>query len=375
MDIAYKKDGNENYMIIKINDMDEEDYRIQMVLNNNIACIVPMNIRLINNSKELYYSITSMDSMECLYSEHMIKFKDLERLVMDIKEMSASLREYLLDINNILFDMRYIYMNSMNGKFEFCYLPENTVSFYDGMRHLFEEILVHVDHSDKSAVLTAYGIHTLVFKREFTVQDLVHFVRENKGRTEKYEEELIDDESAYDEYIENDDSLKKSETKIKKDRWLTRLKNLFAGKSRYRDESEIESKYERYEDQYDDVIEYKEAKAISDDETMLLLSDTINAAIVLREKDVETPMEIVLYRFPCVLGKSKKSADHLIDNPVISRVHVRLSEEKENLFVEDLNSTNGTLINGIKLKPHTSYPINIGDRLTLADMNFYVEHQ
>ena len=46
---------------------------------------------------------------------------------------------------------------------------------------------------------------------------------------------------------------------------------------------------------------------------------------------------------------------------------------KDNLFmVEDLDSTNGTLINGYKLNPHEKYYINDGDKLTLADLEFDV---
>ena len=39
MEIAYKKDGNENYMIIREHKINENDYKLQMILNNNAKIV------------------------------------------------------------------------------------------------------------------------------------------------------------------------------------------------------------------------------------------------------------------------------------------------------------------------------------------------
>lgn len=44
-----------------------------------------------------------------------------------------------------------------------------------------------------------------------------------------------------------------------------------------------------------------------------------------------------------------------------------------NYYVEDLNSTNGTYVNGQKLEPHKLKEINVGDQITVADIDFIVE--
>ena len=43
-----------------------------------------------------------------------------------------------------------------------------------------------------------------------------------------------------------------------------------------------------------------------------------------------------------------------------------------NYYVEDLNSTNGTYVNGQKLEPHKPKEINVGDQITVADIDFIV---
>lgn len=69
------------------------------------------------------------------------------------------------------------------------------------------------------------------------------------------------------------------------------------------------------------------------------------------------------------LGRSSK-ADVTIDDNLISRRHVTISLKPEGLFVEDLNSSNGTFVNNTSV---TSTALNIGDTLTIGDSSFMVQ--
>lgn len=54
-------------------------------------------------------------------------------------------------------------------------------------------------------------------------------------------------------------------------------------------------------------------------------------------------------KFPCIVGRSEPS-DIIIDSDkAISRRHAVFTYENGNLFVSDLESTNGTLINGVRI--------------------------
>ena len=106
---------------------------------------------------------------------------------------------------------------------------------------------------------------------------------------------------------------------------------------------------------------------------MLLTSSGAINRITLKEISTQGSMKIEPKGYPCILGKSKLSSDYIVDSPVVSRVHLRLSEEMSNYYVEDLNSTNGTYVNGQKLEPHKPKEINVGDQITVADIDFIVE--
>ncbi len=57
-----------------------------------------------------------------------------------------------------------------------------------------------------------------------------------------------------------------------------------------------------------------------------------------------------------------------IDSPLISREHARLSLQPDAVFVEDLKSTNGTWVNGERIRVRT--PLQPGDRVAFASFLF-----
>jgi Trypsin-like peptidase domain/FHA domain len=70
------------------------------------------------------------------------------------------------------------------------------------------------------------------------------------------------------------------------------------------------------------------------------------------------------------LGRSTSLVDFTIDEAEISRRHARVSMEGQRLFIEDLNSTNGTFVNGKQLGPFGKEPIRLHDVIRLGRLEF-----
>lgn len=60
-------------------------------------------------------------------------------------------------------------------------------------------------------------------------------------------------------------------------------------------------------------------------------------------------LEVSLDRSWLVVGRGR-GADLVLAEPTISRAHAALGFDAEGFFVEDLSSTNGTLVNGGRIK-------------------------
>ena len=64
------------------------------------------------------------------------------------------------------------------------------------------------------------------------------------------------------------------------------------------------------------------------------------------------------------------AADFIVDAPLISRVHCRLTADRsDQLIVEDLGSTNGTIVNGRKADRSV---LRTGDRLLIGRVEFTI---
>jgi hypothetical protein len=93
--------------------------------------------------------------------------------------------------------------------------------------------------------------------------------------------------------------------------------------------------------------------------------------IVTMNSPAQLEMEVNKKNF--VIGKNKAAVDGVISfNNMISRVHCRVTEENGTYMVTDLQSTNGTYVNNVRLQPNQPCTIKHGDVIRLANSDFQV---
>jgi pSer/pThr/pTyr-binding forkhead associated (FHA) protein len=72
-------------------------------------------------------------------------------------------------------------------------------------------------------------------------------------------------------------------------------------------------------------------------------------------------------KFPFVLGRLDES-DFTLADPRVSKRHCMITNLDNELFIQDLNSTNGTEVRGKRIDKRT--PINHGDLITMGLTTF-----
>lgn len=80
--------------------------------------------------------------------------------------------------------------------------------------------------------------------------------------------------------------------------------------------------------------------------------------------------EIHLEESGVIVGKLEGQCDVLLKTSTVSRVHARLERRGERYFVKDLNSRNGTFLNGYRLEPQEEREFSNGDRIGFADIEY-----
>lgn len=109
------------------------------------------------------------------------------------------------------------------------------------------------------------------------------------------------------------------------------------------------------------------------EETVLLGFDFNNNNHKLYAKEGTEHENIGLQNLPIVVGKLASCADAVIKDKSVSRMHAkiyRLDQHSDSLWIQDLNSTNGTFINGRKLMPNEKAELSEDDEVAFGKCVF-----
>ena len=160
----------------------------------------------------------------------------------------------------------------------------------------------------------------------------------------------------------------------------------------------LDNEYGKQKDnnEYDNIVM---AKVIDEEEEQpaqygntMLLSDYLNMLKdnKLTLKITDTDSEIPLYvkkadgyeavteklepdNYPCTIGSLEESSDIYIASPIISKMHACIIKDEDKVYIEDMNSTNGTFINGERIAMHNKMCLSDGDALRIASYEFVVK--
>jgi hypothetical protein len=116
-------------------------------------------------------------------------------------------------------------------------------------------------------------------------------------------------------------------------------------------------------------------------ETVLLTADKINdqtveelkhGSLYLESMLNEKLVPIRMNKDSIVIGCMREGCDYVLSERGISRFHAKLMKKGDGLFLLDLNSTNGTFINGEQTEPGKDYKLASGDMVSFAGNGFLV---
>lgn len=136
----------------------------------------------------------------------------------------------------------------------------------------------------------------------------------------------------------------------------------------------------------DNHIQYKEqlfnrqpsmASPTDSEDTALLDTATHGGAMETKpsliRKDGDMVDKISLGRNPFIIGKLKNQVDYVIDNSSVSRIHCKIIEKEENYYIVDLNSKNGTYLDGEPLDSNKEYPLYDGSQIGISNCHYAFE--
>ena len=127
-----------------------------------------------------------------------------------------------------------------------------------------------------------------------------------------------------------------------------------------------------------DVIE-KENSHTQEYEHTMLLSDYMES-IKKKEPEInliytgdEDMENISVDKLPCVVGSMEGRCNKVIHNRLVSHIHMCIVKINDDFYIEDMNSTNGTSVNGRRIATNQRCVIKNGDDIYIAALPYKVE--
>jgi len=398
----YVRGLRNNYVRIReLSLPDERKYQYCIMKRGGITGLLPFEIRYIDSDAYMYYDITSRQNISTLYSKKPLDRSWILSFFASMKRIRNETVRFLLDPANLIWNPGNVYQDLKTGNFGYIYVPyldEN-----NGFSEMVDFIVGHVDYEDEELVKCIYMVAEQyksggdAYTDEKIFSD-IEMLRSMSNISEKPvmpaaepspEPAEAKEGSERDRDMENiyacsetigdgfsniwDRPVKLLPDEKRHDRSTDRKGNPKGGLISFFAKIRDKDRSLRKEYDYEGVKEQEVAEEVkyTDAETTEASEGTVFVDLTADDGTRHLNAEdgkclYVLKGESIVIGKKEADADLVIDEKEISRMHARVFLKDEDYYIEDLNSTNGTFKNSIRLKPYEQKKLSSGDEIRIA---------
>jgi hypothetical protein len=384
METEFVKSLHNNYERIHMNsNPDENRYQYCILSRGGIHGLLECSMRYINGDAYLYYDITSRQNLAQMFHKHKIDRTWMKDFVGSLRSIRQELDRFLLNDSNILWFPEHIFQDLEENIFSFLYVPY--LEEENGFESLLDFIVDNMDYDDDVLVDFVYKMYEQYEENgEIYLQGRIYEdvkileARQHKASDETVINNIFMNDAQDDEYTEHDicqnvvadvgiyEEKHTSKGKVGKNREKRGLFAIFDGKKNKGTDSR--DKYRRpLQLEMDDRIVAEESLYDSGyGKTMYIPEQREEGAVTRRLYSDDGKMLMLLGEESITIGKISEEADVVLDDLSVSRIHARILKDGEDYFLEDLNATNGTFKNGLRLKPYEKRKLLEEDEITLG---------
>lgn len=378
---------NSNYERILLDTNPEEKrYQYCMIGRGGIKGLLPCTLRYINGLAYLYYDITSKQNVAQLYGKRVMSRQWVKDFCWSMEQIREELSRFLLDEQNILWYPGQVYQDLESNVFSFLFVPYYAGD--NGFGKMLEFMIEHIDYEDDKLVECVYKMYeqfeiggqdylqNQIFRdAEMLEQEVaVMPVLNDASRAEEIQQtDWVDEREA--EILRETNYEQSVGEELKEKTIVVEQKGMDKqNKKGIRDIFKAKKKKEK-----ESIGEYQEAMQRSMNGYAVAENDVYEdwgKTIYIEETEstekvycLYTPQGSIVAKLDVdalVIGKRKGEADVVLEDMSISRMHAKIIKEGNDIYLEDLNSTNGTFKNGLRLKPYERRKLEAEDEIMLG---------
>lgn len=410
----YERRLSGSYMKIPI----EEEHTLdeQMILKNRPKGILSMEKCFCDGKAEYWYLISGRQSLESFCQFHEVGISFVEKVIVSICSQIAIMEKHMLSPDGLLLSPEYLFVDNHTQEIIFTFYPCDTVELSLQFQRLMEYLLTKINHKDVNAVSMAYELYEKTLEDGYSIWDIQESIAKNRisrgmtesgTLTEKEETSIQDQQPQETGNIDSVESVYElAQPKEKDSIWSKLLENEVIrewhdtllgskrknkstfnkkeidskkgtvgkqGEKKERKKTEKHEKNSFWKQEKKQVIYPSDCEPEKEDMPLhptICLSDyREHPEGLLLYEGYEDFRDIRLDKRNAIIGKGE-GADIIINKETISHVHAKLSYENEEYYLEDLNSTNGCMVNGKLLHYHERQKLHSNDILCFADVKY-----
>ena len=323
------------------------------------------------------YEITGRKSLSVTFERVPMNAEQIEKVLYGILDIIENGKEYLLSENNYVLLPEHIYLQIPEYKVTLCYYPEYDVAFSEQLGKLFEILLNRVDYREEKAIATVYALYMLLQEPDVTPERIREKLSEPMGMA-KPEASVGDKEmrSGKTEYrYAKKEELRRKEAVTEDNKEVPNRQTVSKTSLWDRLRKEVGAKLYGREEKNRPVFSEASVSCVCEappewgmrhTKVLSVKKETFSPVLIA----VEGKEMVYLTKFPFYVGSMPDYMDYVIARDTVSRFHAKFTGQGEQVYLEDLNSTNGTKINGIGLTVRDKVLLSEGDRILFADAEY-----
>lgn len=382
METEYRRTWNQSYMILK-EELPGEGYELNMLKYNEISGLLPMQSFTEEGKTYPKYEITGRKSMDSYLENQEVNSEIFRKILENLIHLCRELEKYLLDEDCLLLNQEMIFLDEERKEMYFCYHPGKKRNMKESFRELLEELMMKLDHGKREETEMVYALYQRVQEENCSLlelQELFFLAGEEKGqdydRGEK-QEDVAEYEADYapvsragekqpgkfGNYLENlKDKLSSITTTgaplmhmdgLKLER-LKRRERKGTGR-----QMSPRQKAEEFRQDTEDFRESRSPERSFKGEA---------ARLIYLGKGEER--DFILDQPVFIIGRDEKAVNGVLKSMAAGGVQAKVMRKEDGYYIEDMNSSNGTLVNGELLIYKNARKLVEGDRITFADISY-----
>ena len=328
MEVYFKRNLLQSYMVIE--DSFYGGYDMTTLNRNRLPGFFTVKMVEADGTWQYWYEITGLQMLDEYMKQKPVDYALLKKIVLQIDACLGLAAEYLLLQENISMQAERIGVRPETGQLYFCYHRGEAIYA------IYEIVLAdHFDFSDVKKVFAEIPEMT---------EDTVSMVAENIEYRQEGPEEKTEENKAQKEW-----------EKL----WgaLAKLKEPF-----YRNKKESQPIQVSFEPDDEEVEEAMHPT--------VLLSDISGVIGKLNYNGRNGEADFLIQSENFKIGTREDEVDSCLKSAAVSRIHARIVREGEEYLIEDLNSKNGTWVNGELLNYKERRKLKKNDRIRFADEEY-----